>query len=176
MAKELSAVSIVAATGRTWDEWLAYFEFEGAVTMNHKELVATASKAGAPAWWGQMIAVKYEQHVGRRVPGQSTSGTFNISVSKTWEGSLDEALKRWTKAMAPRSEVSGVAIKRGPDVSQSEKWRYWRAGLADGTRVVVNISAKSADKSVISVQHENLESDDDAQQWRGYWKSVLNEI
>jgi hypothetical protein len=176
VAKELSAESIAAATGRTWDEWVAYFDSQGAESMSHQELVSLSSGAGVPPWWRQMIAVKYEQHIGRRVPGQGNGGTFNVSASKTWSGSLDDALARWTKVMDPRTEVSGVEIARGPDVSATEKWRYWRAGLADGTRVVVNISAKSPDKSVISVQHENLESEDAAQHWRGFWKSVLSDI
>jgi len=173
VAKELSADSIAAGTGRTWDEWLVSFESVDAATLTHKEIVAAASKAGAPSWWRQMIAVKYEQHEGRRTPGQDSDGKFSVSASKTCTCSLDAALQRWKKVMASRPDPSGIAIERGPEVSSTEKWRHWRAGLADGTRAVVNISAKSPDNSVISVQHEKLLSQDAVEHWKQYWKSVL---
>ena len=176
MAKELSADAIVAGTGRTWEEWLAFFDSVGGESLDHKELVAAASKIGAPPWWRQMVSVKYEQHIGRRAPGQVGVGNFNVSASKTWSGSLDSALNRWSEVMAGRREVSGLSITRGPQISATEKWRYWRAGLSDESRVVVNISAKGADKSVISVQHEKLRSEDEVNHWREYWKSVLKGV
>jgi hypothetical protein len=40
----------------------------------------------------------------------------------------------------------------------SEKWRYWRCGLDDGSRIVVTIGDKPPAKSVLSVQHERLDS------------------
>ncbi len=176
MAKELSLDSILAGTGRTWDEWLVYFESVDAAALSHQEIVAAASKGGAPQWWRQMITVKYEQHIGRRVPGQSGGGMFNVSASKTWSGSLDAALRRWTKVMASRQDVSGVGVTKGPDISKTEKWRYWRANLDDGTRVVVNISAKTNEKSTISVQHEGIGSQDAVEHWRTFWKTVLQEL
>ena len=176
MAKELSRDAIASGSGRTWDEWVAYFESMDADALSHQELVTAASKAGAPPWWRQMIAVRYEQHIGRRAPGQDCDGNFSVSVSKTYAASLDDALRDWTVAMASRADLSGIEVTRGPDVSETEKWRYWRVGLADGSRVVVNISARSSDKSVISVQHEKLESDDEVDHWRSYWKSVLQEV
>jgi hypothetical protein len=176
VAKELSSDSIEAGTGRPWSEWLIYFTGQGGESLSHQELVEVASAAGAPSWWRQMVAVKYEQHIGRRVTGQGSDGSFNVSVSKTWSGTLDAALERWRSVMDQRTEFSGIAISKGPDVTKTEKWRYWRTTLADGSRVVVNISAKTSEKSVISVQHENLLTDEAVEHWRIFWKSILKEI
>jgi len=123
-----------------------------------------------------MIAVTYEQHIGRRVPGQRGDRSFSISACRTLSGSLDDSLARWAEAVGRPDEISGVAIERGPETSESEKWRYWRCTLADGSRVAVNISLKAPDKPVISVQHEQLKSEDLGEQWRAYWKGVLREM
>jgi hypothetical protein len=123
-----------------------------------------------------MVAVKYEQHIGRRVPGQDNGGNFNISASRTVSDSLDATLNRWIQVMTTYDDLSGFAITRGPDISETDQWRYWRAGLEDGSRIVVNISLKSSDKSVISVQHERLSSLEAADHWRLFWKTVLKEI
>jgi hypothetical protein len=105
-----------------------------------------------------MIAVTYEQHIGRRVPGQDGAGEFSVSTSKTRAGTMDETIKRWIEVVSEREEFSGVAISRGPEVSRTDKWRYWRCGPADGFRVVVDVTDMTPAKSVISVPHEKFAS------------------
>ena len=105
-----------------------------------------------------MVTVTYEQHIGRRVPGQDGGGEFSVSTSKTRAGTMDETIKRWIEVVSEREEFSGVAISRGPEVSRTDKWRYWRCGLADGSRVVVDVTDMTPAKSVISVPHEKFAS------------------
>jgi len=123
-----------------------------------------------------MIAVAYEQHIGRRVPGQSGDGSYSVSASRTVSGSLDDALARWIEVVGVPSEISGVAVESTPETSATEKWRYWRCSLVDGSRISVNISLKSPDKSIVSVQHDRLEFDDLREHWRTYWKAVLRQL
>ena len=66
--------------------------------------------------------------------------------------------KRWIEVVSEREEFSGVAISRGPEVSRTDKWRYWRCGLADGSRVVVDVTDMTPAKSVISVPYEKFAS------------------
>jgi hypothetical protein len=176
VARTISPAAIESGTGRSWDDWLKFFTSVGAEHLTHQEIVAKAMDAGAPPWWCQMVSVAYEQHIGRRLPGQDGDGAFAVSASKTRDGTIDEALARWIEVIDDRDEFSGIAISRGPDTSSTEKWRYWRCGLADGSRVVVNISAKSPSKSVVSVQHEKLESDELVAHWRDYWKATLSQL
>jgi hypothetical protein len=68
-------------------------------------------------------------------------------------------------------------------VSRTEKWRYWRAALADGTRVTVTISDKpgSAAKaggpaSTLAVTSSKLASREDAARWKSFWRAYLNEL
>ena len=176
MARTLSPEAIEQGTGRTWDEWLAFFESIGASELTHRQIVEAASESGAPPWWRQMVTVAYEQHIGRRVPGQDGAGTFNVSASRTVEGSMDDALARWVAVVGDRTDHAGVGVTRGPDESRTDKWRYWRCGLADGSRVVVNISAKAPGKAVVNVQHERLEDAELVDHWRSYWKAVLASV
>jgi len=144
--------------------------------MSHQEIVEVASSFGAPPWWGQMVTVAFEQHIGRRAPGQRGDGSFSISANKTRPGSLDDALARWREVVGSPTEISGVALERGPEVSSTPKWRYWRCVLSDGSRVQVNFSQKTPEKASISVQHEQLASPDEAEHWRAFWKDVLRDV
>jgi hypothetical protein len=173
VTRTISPEAIESGTGRSWDEWLNFFTSIGAENLTHQEIVERAAESGAPPWWCQMVTVTYEQHIGRRRPGGDGNGAFNVSANKTVELAMDDALARWSELVGDRDEFDGVAISRGPDTSSTDKWRYWRCGLADGSRVVVNISAKSPTKSAVSVQHEKLESEDLVEHWREYWKTML---
>jgi hypothetical protein len=176
MARSISPEAIQNGTGRSWDEWLAFFASVGAEQLTHHEIVEIAAESGAPPWWRQMVTVAYEQHIGRRRPGEDGDGAFNVSANKTLMGTIDEALAQWIELVGHRDEFDGVAISRGPAASSTEKWRYWRCGLSDGSRLVVNIYAKTPAKSAISVQHEKLESEELVEQWRNYWKATLHQL
>jgi hypothetical protein len=172
----ISSEAIEAATGHSWEAWLAYFESADAADKSHQEIVALADAFGAEPWWRQMVAIAYEQHLGRRVRGQRGDGSFAVSASKTLAGSVDDSLARWIEVVGSPKVISGVAVESGPETSSTEKWRYWRCTLADGSRVAVNISLKAPGKAVVAVQHERLESEDLGEPWRAYWRSVLKEL
>lgn len=177
MPQAISIQSIEQNTGKTWSEWLEFFESIGASELSHKEIAEKVYTAGAaPSWWGQMVTVAYEQHIGRRIPGQDCSGSFAVSAGKTLDGTMDEALARWLGLVDGMDAFSDIAVSRGPDISQTDKWRYWRCGLADGSRVNVNIYQKSPGKAALSVQHEKLESTEQSDHWRAFWKATLQGI
>lgn len=177
MSKAISIKAIEDHTGKSWDQWMALFEQIAAARLSRKEIAQKLDDMGAAGdWWAQMATAAYEQHIGRRVPGQDCDGRFAVSVNKTMAGDLDGALSRWLALVAGREEFSDVGVARGPETSQSEKWRYWRCGLADGTRIAVNISMKSPAKAALSVQHEKLESADAVEHWRAYWKDFISAI
>jgi len=172
----ISPEAIEAATGHTWKEWLSSFEAADAEQKSHQEIMALAEAYGAEPWWRQLVAIGYEQHIGRRVRGQRADGSFALSASKTLSGSLDDSLARWVDVVGSSRELSGVTLESGPETSSTKTWRCWRCTLADGSRVSVNISLKAPTKSVIAVQHERLESEDLGELWRAYWKSVVKQL
>ena len=119
-----------------------------------------------------MVTVRYEQHIGRRLPGQAPDGTFTASASRTRPGGMDDSLERWTAVLGD-ADIAGVRLVEGPEVSSSDKWRYWRCQLADGSRVVVTFTDKPPGKSVVGVQHERLPTPEAVDDWRSHWKAVL---
>jgi hypothetical protein len=177
LAKAISDEAIENGTSRSWPDWLAVLQSFNAEDLSHKEIAARLQADGElSGWWAQMLTVAFEQHIGRRVPGQDCSGSFSVAVSKTLPGTMDSALQRWQSRMHGVRGLSDVVLTRGPDTSQTEKWRYWRCGLADGSRVNVNIYQKSADKASLGIQHEKLESEAQVEHWRAFWKARVKDL
>ena len=101
----ISDAALSAATGRTWAEWFVVLDAQGAAGAP-----ATAGGPAKPAWrhpliarwlhdecdvdpwWCQGITVGYEQARGLRQPGQRADGTFEVSVSKTFQLEQTQAL------------------------------------------------------------------------------------
>lgn len=173
-----STAGIARATGIPWETWTARLEELGARTMSHAELARRVAEqldgvVENHEWWAQSVTVAWEQHTGARRPGQSGDGTFGAGASRTVSGTPDEALARWSELMAGRTEVGGVALRQPPTTAATEKWRYWRARLADGTRVAATIGAKGGDRATVAVAHTGLASADDVARWRTVWKDLL---
>jgi len=184
--KAISEQAIEKATGTSWPQWLERLEKIGARNMSHKEIARLlydkgyikkgkdwpANRSFNAGWWAQMLTVTYEQHIGRRVPGQTCDGDFAAAVSKTLPGTMDEALEWWLEKVKNRKEFHDVAIEK-TSVSKTEKWRYWRAKLADGSLVSVHFSNKPGNKANLGLQHEKLETQEQVDEWKRFWKELF---
>lgn len=175
MSELISEKAIEKATGQPWSVWFDRLEEMGARDLSHKD-IATKLVADyqVDGWWAQSLTVRYEQVVGRRRVGQSTDGSFSISVSKTLPGSLNEALLWWLKRVQSRTEFNNVEIVSS-STTETEKWRNYRVALQDGSRVVVGIYAKTPTKASLGLAHDKLPSAEAGEVWRGYWKSFLTD-
>ena len=68
-------------TGRSWEKWLEFLNEIGAGELTHTEIAQRIHDTGdATGWWSQSIALAYEQHIGRRVPGQVREGEYVVSA------------------------------------------------------------------------------------------------
>lgn len=177
MTKPAATESFATGTGRSWAQWLAFLEDEGADRMSHadiaKLIVATGDASG---WWALGITVAYEQHIGRRAPGQRSDGTFEVSVSRTLPGDMDAVMSRWERHVSAMQVHDGVEAAGLPERTETPKWRYWRCTLADGSKVTATVSARSADSAGLTVTHARLAGDDAKERWRKYWKTVLGDL
>ncbi|WP_233189822.1 hypothetical protein [Corynebacterium sp. J010B-136] len=122
------------------------------------------------------MAIAFEQHAGLRIPGQSSTGSFQTSTSKTFPGDKDAALKAWLELVGTRDEFNGIESEEAASTSATAKWRYWRVQLVDGSRVNVNISDKPNGKASIALEHTKLASSDEVETWRPYWKELLAKL
>lgn len=180
------AASISTATGTEWIEWEAWLTAQGARDLPHAEIaklalqrvhelgITTHAANGKPfndGWWAQTIAIEFGQQHGLRENGQLSGGDHAVSASRKVVGSLDELLEKWLAVVSGRDGFDGVALEGDARVSSTEKWRYWRAKLADGSSVNVDVSADR-----VAVQHAGLASAEDRERWRPFWKKLLGEL
>lgn len=174
----ISTEGIARATGVPWETWTARLEELGARAMSHAEVARRVAEqldgvVENHEWWGQSVAVAWEQHTGARRPGQAADGSFGLSASRTVAGTPDEALARWAELMAERTEVRGVPFRQPPTTAATERWRYWRVRLADGTRVAATIGARGDGRATVALTHQGLASADDVARWRTTWRDLL---
>ena len=115
MVKPTNTSAITKATNRPWDDWVAALDAAGAREMNHGDIAKQALKlmpepVEQKGWWAQGVAIAYEQHAGLRVPGETSTGSFQTSTSKTFPGDKDAALKAWLDLVSTRTEFNGIDI------------------------------------------------------------------
>ena len=167
---------VLEATGRDWAAWKAHLDGAGAADMSHAEIARMLKDDGVAHWWSQMVTVGYERMIGRREVGQTCAGTYSAGASKTFVGDKDEALAAWQELVAGRLDYAGAVTGEEPRVTQSEKWRYWRVDLDNGSKVTVGFSDKAEGKSAIGVNHEKLADADAVANAKAFWKGLLAEL
>lgn len=191
-----SQASIEKATGVAWSDWTSWLTAQGALELAHQKIAALAlqriqdlaitqhAATGKPfndGWWAQSIAIAFEHEHGLRSSGELSTGDLAVSASKTVTGSLDETIERWLTLVGDRTEFDGVDLDGEPRVSSTEKWRYWKANLADGSAVSVDVSRKKVadgapEKCVLAVQHSKVGTREAGEHWRAFWKTLLAEF
>lgn len=181
MTRPANTAAIASATGRPWAEWVGLFEQAGARELGHSAIARLAlehmpDQLERAEWSAQGTAIAYAQHAGLRVPGQSCAGDFRLSTSRTVAGNKDAALQAWVELVGDRAEFGGVPVEAPAATSSSEKWRYWRVPLSDGSRVAVNFSDKAPGKCAVGLAHTKLDSAEAVECWRPVWKELLAQL
>ena len=180
MSKGSNLPAIERATGINWDSWVEYLGGQGATDLPHFSIAQIAEQRMGQTvensgWWAQGVAVAYEQHIGRRLPGQSADGSFQFAVTRTVGADLDDALEQWRQVAGTLAEFNGRKLDGEPRISRSDKWRYWRISLDDGTRVSVDIGRKTA-KSSVAINHTKIQDPDQVPGWKDFWRSLLRQL
>jgi hypothetical protein len=169
----MSDEAVKAKTGKTWKEWFAILDKEGAKKMTHQEIVKLLhSKHDVGPWWVQTVTVTYEQHAGLRQTHEKPNG-FQISVSRTVNTTLSLLYSAFEKDAA-RAEWLG---EEGLVVRKATKNKSMRVTWKDGkTSLEINFYAKGTDKSQVVVQHSKLASSAAATRLKTYWAKALDRL
>ena len=166
--------AIADGTARSWEEWLSFLQQIGASRMPHPEIARRIKETGdANGWWAQAITVAFEQHIGRRKPGQRSDGSYEISATRTVNGEVADTFASLCKRLDATAAFDGVARAGSPRTSVTPKRSYWRCDLADGTGVAFALEQKSGAKVLVAATHRKLASDTEAARWRAFWKDYL---
>jgi hypothetical protein len=181
---------VMKATGKELHEWFAILDEHEAHDLPHKDIARLlTSEYAVPGWWSQNVTVEYEKHIGRRETGQSQSGEYEATATRTLAGTMDEVLDGWIERLPSvpgAAAFDGVEFTGPPSVSRTEKWRYWRVSLADGSRVTVTISEKpggvakaggpaaaGGPASLLAVTSSKLPTREDGARWKAFWRAYL---
>lgn len=168
-------------TGRDIHAWMEFIQEheDGAAdlsALSHQQLAALASAGGASDWWAQGIAVEIERLIGRRAVGQTVTGSVNAGASKTVPGEWTEVFDLFVAFMeAGGSRLLTAELIDAPRISHTDKWRYWRASLVDGSVVAIDCS-ESNGKTRLSVKHDKLGSLEEREPAKVHWRGVLKEF
>lgn len=169
------AARLENGTGTSLAEWTDRLDATGGRDLDHTAIARMlVERWEVEEWWAQGVTVAYEQVIGRRVVGQSCDGDFSASASRTVPGTPTQVRDRWDAFMT-EARRDGLGLEE-PSLSDTATWRYWRAAVADGSRVSVNITAKDEGRSTLGIEHKGLETADARTAWKDAWKGVLGEF
>lgn len=168
--------AVERATGRSWDDWLAYMTTIHADRLSHHELAAILlteldGKVDNLGWWAQATVVAYEQYIGRRVPGQRPDGTFQTSVSRSTSLGMEALIQAWTDFAAADLDVL-ERIAGDARVSGTANRITWRAKGRDDTAITVISEPKKDGSASLVVQVIGTATLDDNREAKKAWTAI----
>ena len=174
----------VRATGYSREDWIAFFtphadkphaELAKLALAKLEELAETDAALGTSnmEWWAQSVTILFEQHIGRRKPGQRGDGTFGASVSRTLIALPSDVIYNWERWAAPEASNVPLVYAEAPRVTSTEKWDYWRVTTADGAKISVNITSAGDHKTTLAVDVKNLASEEESAQYKALFIEVF---
>ncbi|WP_336027119.1 hypothetical protein [Geodermatophilus sp. FMUSA9-8] len=169
---------IERTTGRTWDEWLAFMDGIGAPGLDHgaialhvyEELGDGFAQRG---WWTQSVTVAYEHHIGRRVPGQRSDGTFQTSVSRATPLPMADLMERWRAFADADAAVQEIVAGGDLKVSGTDRRITWRTRAVDGSSVVVTSEPKKNGTASLVATQMGLATLEDNDAARERWTAIV---
>jgi uncharacterized protein YndB with AHSA1/START domain len=170
-------VAVRRATGKSWSEWFAALDADGARAMTHAQIATHLhDRLGVPGWWCQMVAVGYEQVVLGRKKHQRPDG-FEVSISRTIGATAAAAFRafkdsrtrgRWLPGadLMIRKATPGKSLRMTWDASAGEK----------ATNVMVDLYPKDRARCQVVVQHAKLPSQAAAARAKKAWSARLDAL
>jgi hypothetical protein len=174
---ELSDRTAKKSTGHGLDYWFEVLDAFGAKHGHTKAADYLYSDHKVQAWHAQMITVTWERKRGLRQENQSCTGTFQVSVSRAIDASVEwivgmvndaVARKRWLKTATPALRAaledafgSGkeMEIKKSGYARMRYKWlssvvELRVTGKAGGKSTIVADSSALPDADAVTVRRE----------------------
>lgn len=174
--------AVLAATGKSWDQWHRLLDEAGAAQMDHSAIARYLhERCGVGDWWAQMVTVGYEQARGRRVKHQTPDG-FQISASRVIGVGVPRLFSAWADEALRKRWLPGADLlvrTATPDKSMRITWRVLgtRPGGASGeTSLEVNFYGRGTRKAQTTVQHGKLRDTGEAERMKAYWSDRLDAL
>lgn len=166
----MSDQALIEGTGADWKTWLSLLDERDATALDHTAIAALLVREfDLDGWWAQSITVGYEQERGMREPGQRADGTYSANVSKTVSADAPTAFE-WVAD--PDRQVRWLSDIELTQRSASPP-KSIRFDASDGTRVLVNLSAKDGQKTAVQIEIAKLGSAEDIATAKVAWRERL---
>jgi hypothetical protein len=162
---------IAAKTGRTWVEWVRALDAIGAADMEHKQIAAWVHEQTGLSWWSQTVTVGYERIRGLRDVGQRRGGGYEAGKSRTLNVPVADVFRAFVD-----DDLRTQWLDTPLTVRTATPNRSVRITWLDGSNVEVYITAKSAAKTSVAIQHGRLPSRDAADDAKAFWHDRLNAL
>ncbi|MBA8990899.1 hypothetical protein FHW23_002164 [Curtobacterium pusillum] len=147
----MGADRVLAATGRSPDDWYELIDGIGGRTIGHPAIATWLVDQGVEPWWAQGVTIGYEQTRGLRIPGQRSDGTFAVSASRQVPGEREAVLDRIVPVFSAAFGLAPTSERRGGK-RPSARWTF-----PDRESVLVTTEDGSrADTVRIATQRERL--------------------
>ena len=162
-----------AKTGKVWREWFEILDSVGAKKWPHKKIAAYLYETQkVPAWWCQMVAVRYEHARGIRQKFQKCDGEFSASGSRTLLVPLAKAYAAWTEEKLRQQWLPGAKF----EITSATPGKYVRGEWAGTSRLNVGFYSKGPRKTQVAVDHGKLRSSQECAKMKSYWFAALNRL
>jgi uncharacterized protein YndB with AHSA1/START domain len=171
ITEKLSDTALAAATGKGWAGWFALLDAWGATERGHTEIARHLVEAeGVSGWHAQSITVGYEQERGMRAVGQSSTGDWQVSASRTVNAPAarctaafadEELRRRWL----PEGELEVRTHRPGTSVTAD-----WDGGTS---RIEVYLTPQGDAKTRIGLGHTKLPDADAVAAYKDFWRERL---
>lgn len=179
MVKAQNIPAIEQATGLPWDDIVMYLDSLEAKGKTHAELAQIAqdylrgiSSVENPGWWAQGITVAYEQHIGRRKPGQQNDGTYQVSASRVVDEERQQVFKKLQVILDGMPAHQGLEVTN-VRTSITPVRSYWKCKL-NNMNVLVSVESRG-DKASITITQTECPDVVSAARAKQYWKEFLHE-
>ncbi len=169
---ELGNDSLVAATGRGWDEWCDILDDWPGEATDHGGMVAHLQHDhDVSGWWAQTITVGYERITGLRLPHQMPDGTFTASRTSTI--TVDATALR--ELLLDEQGRAALFPGMDPELRSRPASRSLRVGFEVGT-AEFSIEPRDDGRATVTVSHHRLPSFDDVAVWKEFWADWLGAL
>jgi hypothetical protein len=165
--------SILAKTGRTWQQWVRALDADGAAAMPHGDIAKIVHKKYEVGdWWAQSVTVGYERIKGLRERGQRRNGTYEANKSRTFNVPVKALFDAWADGAARQRWLDAVK----PAVRTARSPVSMRLQWPDGTLVVVGFIDKGPRKSTVALTHTKLRDRAASSKAKEYWTDRLDAL
>lgn len=174
ITEKVSAAALSEATGKDWVGWFAVLDKWGATAKGHTEIARhLREEHGVNGWHAQSITVGYEQERGLREVGQSSSGTWDASASKTVNAAPEAVTEAFTdetvrRRWLPDAELTVRTHRPGTSVTAD-----FEDAAGGGGRISVYLTAKGPAKTQVGVGHHQLADADAVAAYKEFWRDRL---